>query len=94
MLSLADLCLIKGEIIEGDTSNAQGPLLGVLDSQNQPVPAVNNTFTLATTQVYTLILSDHNKEDFIPGEPLVVTSLTVANNARSGDDIVKMENCS
>ena len=83
--------LIKGEIIEGDTSNAQGPLLGVLDSQNQPVPAVNNTFTLATTQVYTLILSDHNKEDFIPGEPLVVTSLTVANNARSGDDIVKME---
>ena len=38
-----------------------------------------------------MILGDHNKEDFIPGEPLVLTSLTVANNSRSGDDIVKMQ---
>ena len=83
--------LIKDEIIEGDTSNAQGPLSAVLDSQNNPVPEVNGTFTLATTQVYTLILSNHNKETFIPGEPLVITSLTVANNSRSGADIVKME---
>ena len=58
--------LIKNEIIEGDTSNAQGPLIGVLDSQNQPVPVVNDTYTLGTSQVYTLILGDHNKEDFIP----------------------------
>ena len=83
--------LIHNEIIEGDTSNAQGPLIGVLDSQNQPVTVVNNTYTLGTAQVYTLILGDHNKEDFIPGEPLVLTSLTVANNSRSGDDIVKMQ---
>ena len=83
--------LIKNEIIEGDTSNAQGPLIGVLDSQNTPVPEVNGTFTLATTQVYTLILGDHNKETFLPGEPLVITSLTVANNSRSGDSIVSME---
>ena len=83
--------LIKNEIIEGDTSNAQGPLIGVLDSQNQPVPVVNDTYTLGTSQVYTLILGDHNKENFIPGEPLVITSLTVANNSRSGDDIVKMQ---
>ena len=83
--------LLLNEIIEGDTSNAQGPLIGVLDSQNQPVPVVNDTFTLGTSQVYTLILGDHNKEDFIAGEPIVVTSLTVANNTRSGDDIVKMQ---
>ena len=83
--------LIKDEIIEGDTSNAQGPLLKVLDAQNSPVPEVNGNFTLATSQVYTLVLSNHNKETFIPGEPLVITSLTVANNARSGDDIVSME---
>ena len=83
--------LIKNEIIEGDTSNAQGPLIGVLDSQNQPVPVVNDTYTLGTSQVYTLILGDHNKEDFIAGEPLVITSLTVANNSRSGDDIVNMQ---
>ena len=82
--------LIRNEIIEGDTSNAQGPLIGVLDSQNQPVPVVNDSYTLGTSQVYTLILGDHNKENFIAGEPIVVTSLTVANNARSGDDIVKM----
>ncbi len=82
--------LKKDEIIEGDTSNAQGPLIGVLDSQNTPVAAVNNEFTLATNQVYTLMLGDHNKETFIAGEPLVITSLTVANNARSGDSIVKM----
>ena len=83
--------LIKDEIIEGDTSNAQGPLLKVLDAQNSPVPEVNGNFTLATSQVYTLVLSNHNKETFIPGEPLIITSLTVANNARSGDDIVSME---
>ena len=83
--------LIHNEIVEGDTSNAQGPLIGVLDSQNQPVPVVNDTYTLGTSQVYTLILGDHNKENFIPGEPLVITSLTVANNSRSGDDIVKMQ---
>ena len=83
--------LIHNEIVEGDTSNAQGPLIGVLDSQNQPVPVVNDTYTLGTSQVYTLILGDHNKEDFIAGEPLVLTSLTVANNSRSGDDIVKMQ---
>ena len=83
--------LIKNEIIEGDTSNAQGPLIRVLDSQNTPVPEVNGNFNLATTQVYTLILGDHNKESFIPGEPLVITSLTVANNSRSGDEIVSVE---
>jgi hypothetical protein len=83
--------LIQNEIVEGDTSNAQGPLIGVLDSQNQPVAVVNATYTLGTAQVYTLILGDHNKEDFIPGEPLVLTSLTVANNSRSGDDVVKMQ---
>ncbi len=83
--------LIKNEIIEGDTSNAQGPLIKVLDSQNTPVPEVNGNFNLATTQVYTLILGDHNKESFIAGEPLVITSLTVANNSRSGDEIVSVE---
>ena len=73
-----------GESITGGESGASGPLLKVKDKNNtQITPTSSGTILLDNTQVYTLILSNHNGKQFKQNESLVIPSLVLYNNTQT-----------
>ena len=78
------LTITKGEKITGASSNASGPVSRVFDRNNiELIPSTTGLFSLASDQVYTAILDNHNGTSFNQDESLVVPSITAANNANN-----------
>ncbi|CAF34148.1 Virulence Associated protein [Synechococcus phage S-PM2] len=83
--------LIQGETIVGDSTNASGPLLKVLDKNgNQVSISEDGEITITNEQVYTLILENHNGISFIPDERLKVPSITSLNNFNNTDIVMRI----
>ena len=75
-------CAIKvGERVSGDLSSASGPVLKVLDkNDNEIAVSEDGDISLTNEQVYTLILSNHNGISFLQNEILSIPSITSFNN--------------
>lgn len=71
----------QGEIIQGKISGSSGPLLKVLDkNDNEVVASSSGTIDLSPDQVYTFVLSNHNGISFTQNETLDIPSLILFNN--------------
>ncbi len=74
----------QNENATGGSSGASGPVKEVYDRNNNIVaPSVTGVYTLSNSQVYTLVLSNHNGRSFIQGENLTFPSLTAYNAAQA-----------
>ena len=79
--------IYKDEYVTGSTTNASGPILKILDSNNVLIgDEASTSFQLGKDQVYTLVLSNHNGTSFVANEPLSVPSI-VDYNARNNTTI-------
>jgi hypothetical protein len=80
----AALSIFIGETVKGKGSGASGPILKVIDKNgNEVLPSTDGEIILSNTQVYTLVLNNHNGISFISGEVLDIPSLTIFNNANA-----------
>jgi hypothetical protein len=80
----ASVTVIKEENIIGVTTNASGPILKILDKNNNQLPvSEDNEIQLNNEQVYTFVLSNNNGTAFIANEELKLNSITVFNNANN-----------
>jgi len=76
--------ILKDEIISGESSNASGPVLKVLDKNNNELAiSEDNEIVLTNEQVYTVVLDNNNGISFVPDERLKISSITTFNNANN-----------
>ncbi|AMO43113.1 structural protein [Cyanophage S-RIM32] len=76
--------ILTGENIVGVSSNASGPILRVLDrNNNQVAVSEDGEIILTNEQVYTLVLENNNGISFIPDEEITVASIVSFNNANN-----------
>ena len=67
----ASVVVLKDEKINGVTTNASGPILKILDKNNNELPvSEDNEIQLNNEQVYTFVLSNNNGKSFIQDEEL------------------------
>ena len=80
----ASVVVLKDEKINGVTTNASGPILKILDKNNNELPvSEDNEIQLNNEQVYTFVLSNNNGKSFIQDEELKINSIVVYNNANN-----------
>ena len=78
--------ILQNETIAGQTSNASGPLLRVLDKNNNEVAiSEDGEIILTNEQVYTFILENNNGIAFVPDESLTISSIVVYNNSNNSE---------
>ena len=87
------ITLYKDEYVTGSNTNASGPILKILDSNNVLIGDESSTsFQLGKDQVYTLVLGNHNGTSFVANEPLSIPSIidyNAKNNTTIGVFIAK-----
>lgn len=85
------ITVLSNETITGENSNASGPLLKVLDKNNNEVSiSEDNEIVLTNEQVYTFVLSNNNGISFVQNERLKIGSITKQNNANNTETIARI----
>lgn len=80
------LSVTKGENATGESSGASGPILEIFDRNGTVVnPSTTGVYTLDNSQVYTLVLENHNGSSFTQSERLSFLSLDAYNVSNSTD---------
>jgi hypothetical protein len=83
--------ILKGETIAGESTNASGPILKVLDKNNNELPiSEDNEINLTNEQVYTIVLSNHNGISFIPDEQVNIPSIVTFNNSNNTEITMRL----
>ena len=85
--------ILKDETISGESSNASGPVLKVLDKNNNELAiSEDNEIVLTNEQVYTVVLDNNNGISFVPDERLKISSIvhsTMQTTLRSPQELLK-----
>lgn len=82
----ASVSIKVGERVSGDSSSASGPILKVLDKNNNEIAiSEDGEIQLTNEQVYTMILDNHNGISFIQNELLNVPSIVAFNNQNNAE---------
>jgi len=80
----ASVVVLKGEKISGVSTNASGPILKILDKNNNELAvSEDDEIQLNNEQVYTFVLSNNNGQSFVQDEELKINSIVVFNNANN-----------
>ena len=83
--------ILRGETVSGINSNASGPILKVMDkNDNELAISEDGEITLTNEQVYTIVLSNHNGLDFTPDERLTIPSVVVFNNSNNTEIVARI----
>jgi hypothetical protein len=87
----ASVTILKGENISGVSTNASGPILRVLDKNNNELPvSEDNEITLTNEQVYTFVLSNNNGLSFTADETLKINSIVSFNNSNNTEVVARI----
>ena len=82
----ASVSIKVGERVSGNQSSASGPILKVLDKNNNQVAvSEDGQIQLTNEQVYTMVLSNHNGISFVQNEIVTLPSIVAFNNQNNAE---------